>query len=69
VLLRGYNSGCGAKLVKVNRKTGNNYSNDLREKILKEMPRNDGEFKLDESYFGAKRVRGKRGRGAAGRFS
>ena len=27
----------------------------------------DGEFKLDESYFGAKRVRGKRGRGAAGK--
>ena len=27
----------------------------------------DGEFELDESYFGAKRVRGKRGRGAAGK--
>ena len=26
-----------------------------------------GIFKLDESYFGAKRVRGKRGRGAAGK--
>lgn len=26
-----------------------------------------GEFELDESYFGAKRVRGKRGRGAAGK--
>ena len=24
-------------------------------------------FELDESYFGAKRVRGKRGRGAAGK--
>ena len=26
-----------------------------------------GEFELDESYFGAKRIRGKRGRGAAGK--
>ncbi len=26
-----------------------------------------GEYELDESYFGAKRVRGKRGRGAAGK--
>lgn len=26
-----------------------------------------GEFEVDESYFGAKRVRGKRGRGAAGK--
>ena len=29
--------------------------------------REEGEFELDESYFGAKRVRGKRGRGAAGK--
>ena len=27
----------------------------------------DGIYDLDESYFGAKRVRGKRGRGAAGK--
>ena len=27
----------------------------------------EGEFELDESYFGAKRIRGKRGRGAAGK--
>lgn len=27
----------------------------------------DGEFECDESYFGAKRVRGKRGRGASGK--
>ncbi len=26
-----------------------------------------GKFELDESYFGARRVRGKRGRGAAGK--
>jgi transposase-like protein len=60
-----------AKLVKVNRKTVNNYYNDLREKILKESLKETaleaGEFEVDESYFGAKRVRGKRGRGAAGK--
>ena len=27
---------------------------------------NAGEIEVDESYFGARRVRGKRGRGAAG---
>jgi transposase-like protein len=34
---------------------------------LKESQQELGEFELDESYFGAKRVRGKRGRGAAGK--
>ena len=34
---------------------------------LKEYSLEEGEFELDESYFGAKRVRGKRGRGAAGK--
>jgi transposase-like protein len=34
---------------------------------LKEYSLEAGEFELDESYFGAKRVRGKRGRGAAGK--
>jgi transposase len=59
-----------AKPVKVNRKTINNYYNDIRNNIpgesLKESPLDDGAFELDESYFAAKRVRGKRGRGAAG---
>ena len=60
-----------AKLVKVNRKTVNSYYNYIREKILKETLKETllgcGEFEADESYFGAKRVRGKRGRGAAGK--
>ena len=34
---------------------------------LKEQEKELGEFELDESYFGARRVRGKRGRGAAGK--
>ncbi len=36
---------------------------DSIQKFQKEI----GEFELDESYFGAKRVRGKQGRGAAGK--
>jgi transposase len=57
--------------LKVNRKTVNNYYNDLREKILKETlnetPRDEGGFEPDEPYSGSKRVQGKRGRGAAGK--
>ena len=33
----------------------------------RESPFGSGEVEVDESYFGAKRVRGKRGRGAAGK--
>jgi transposase len=55
-----------AKLVKVNRKTVNNNYKFLRETILKETlketPRDEGGFELEEPYFG-----GKRGRGAAGK--
>jgi transposase-like protein len=44
---------------------------EIRERIsrqsLKESPLETGEFELDKSYFGAKHVRGKRGRGAAGK--
>jgi len=60
-----------AKIVGVNRNTVNTYFKELREKILfkslEESKAETGEFELDESYFGAKRVRGKRGRGAAGK--
>lgn len=60
-----------AKIVGVNRNTVNRYFNIIREKIFKESPketeREIGTFELDESYFGAKGVRGKRGRGAAGK--
>jgi transposase-like protein len=55
----------------VNQNTVNSYFREIRERIfqqsLKESPLETGEFELDESYFGAKRVRGKRGRGAAGK--
>ena len=60
-----------ASICEVNRNTVNSYFRLIREQIfqqsLKESSLELGEFELDESYFGAKRVRGKRGRGAAGK--
>lgn len=60
-----------AKILGINRNTINVYYRSFREKIfehsLQEQNKELGEFELDESYFGAKRVRGKRGRGAAGK--
>ena len=60
-----------AKLAGVNRNTVNYYYNKIRKILLLESLQEGGietgEFELDESYFGAKRVRGKRGRGAAGK--
>jgi len=60
-----------AKILELNRKTIDRYYNIFREQILKhskmQVARLGGEFEIDESYFGAHRVRGKRGRGAAGK--
>jgi transposase len=60
-----------ASLLFINRNTINRYFNLFREAILKDslskQVKISGEFELDESYFGARRVRGKRGRGAAGK--
>ena len=60
-----------SKILHINRNTINAYYNEIREKVLqhslKEQAKELGEFELDESYFGARRVRGKRGRGAAGK--
>ncbi len=54
-----------SELLKLNRKTINNYFTEFRELILENSIRQEqkelGIFELDESYFGAKRVRGKRG--------
>lgn len=58
-----------AALLKINRNTINRYFNLFRRKIAASTF--DGgvlfsdEIECDESYFGAKRVRGKRGHGAA----
>ena len=55
----------------MNRNTANRYYGLLHRAILsksiREARREIGEYELDESYFGARRVRGKRGRGAAGK--
>ena len=60
-----------AKILKLNRKTINSYYNEFRRLIfehsLAKERKESGEFELDESYFGARRIRGKRGRGAAGK--
>ena len=57
--------------MRINRNTVNNYYNLFRklifERSLADEKKESGEFELDESYFGARRVRGKRGRGAAGK--
>ena len=55
-----------AKILKLNRKTVNSYYNEFRRLILehslREQEKELGEFELDESYFGARLVKGKRGR-------
>ncbi|NCB49486.1 MAG: IS1595 family transposase [Alphaproteobacteria bacterium] len=60
-----------SKILNLNRNTINLYYNHFRDIILRqsfeENSRDFGIFELDESYFGARRVRGKRGRGAAGK--
>jgi len=60
-----------AALLGYNRHTIDRYYMLFREHILEYQHRTlmgfDGEVELDESYFGARRVRGKRGRGAAGK--
>ncbi len=59
-----------AELVHLNRNTVNRYLTLIRQQIASycesESPFS-GDIELDESYFGAKRIRGKRGRGAAGK--
>ena len=61
-----------AKFTGLNRGTINNIYNKLRVRIAEiceeESPFKNGEIELDESYFGARRVRGIRGRGARGKI-
>jgi transposase-like protein len=59
-----------AEFLGLNRKTIDLYFTMFREKMARfsiEEARFSGEVEIDESYFGARRVRGKRGRGAAGK--
>jgi len=64
---------CAAELIGVNRKTAAYYFQRLRLLIAAqtEQAANEvfaGEIEVDESYFGPRRVRGKRGRGASGKI-
>ncbi|AVC43292.1 IS1595 family transposase [Francisella tularensis subsp. novicida] len=59
-----------SKMTNISRITINRYFDRFRKIILlsdEKFFASTGEFELDESYFGAKRVRGKRGRGAVGK--
>lgn len=59
-----------AQLNNISRNTLNRIFKKIRGRILyltQEEAPFSGEVEIDESYFGAKRVRGKRGRGAAGK--
>jgi len=59
-------------LVNLNRNTTHRIFNKIRERIAEicesESPFENGEIELDESYFGARRVKGIRGRGAKGKI-
>src|ERR1051325_6412492 len=57
-------------LVGLNRNTVNRYLTLIRQAVAQHCERESpfsGDVELDESYFGARRVRGKRGRGARGK--
>ena len=58
-------------LTKISRPTVNKYLTVIRLRILElSLLQSDplvGQIEVDESYFGARRVRGKRGRGARGK--
>jgi len=60
-----------AQLTGLTRKTVTTIFLKIRERIAeeceRESPLSAGEVEVDESYFGARRVRGKRGRGASGK--
>jgi transposase len=61
-----------AKFMVINRVSVNRIFDKIRERIAdiceSESPFVNGEIELDESYFGARRVRGVRGRGARGKI-
>jgi len=59
-----------AQLTGLNRNTINRYLKEIRSKIAEFCEKDSpfqGEIEVDESWFGARRVKGKRGRGAYGK--
>lgn len=65
------NASIAAEILRLNRNTINRYYTLFREAIFREsliaLEKESGIFEADESYFGARRVRGLGGRGAAGK--
>ena len=64
-------AGKTSELTYLTRKTVNTIFQKIRHRLAEESSRQapirTGEIEVDESYFGARRVRGKRGRGASGK--
>jgi transposase-like protein len=59
-----------AKITGLNRNTINRHLYLIRDRIVElcnQISPFDGEIEIDESYFGARRIKGKRGRGAGGK--
>ena len=59
-----------SKITGLNRNTVNRYARLIRERMAEDCEHQSpfgGEVEVDESYFGPRRVRGKRGRGASGK--
>ena len=60
-----------SELTGVTRKSVNTIFQKIRVRLMEECERHSpfqsGEIEIDESYFGRRRVRGKRGRGASGK--
>ena len=59
-----------AQLTGLNRNTVNKYLLLIRKRIAEECEMKSpisGDIEVDESFFGARRVKGKRGRGASGK--
>jgi len=59
-----------SELIKLNRNTVNRFYSVIRRRILEHSRQSSpitGEVEVDESYFGSRRVPGKRGRGASGK--
>lgn len=59
-----------AEIANINRNTINRYLTEVRKRIAEHCQQTSpfsGEIEVDESFFGARRVKGKRGRGANGK--
>lgn len=65
-----FNATQTSQVTKIGRKTVNKIFNKIRFRIFELVAEEEdlsGEVEIDESYFGARRIRGKRGRGAKGK--